>query len=48
MDTGGRLLKLEAPGQGLRVERGPELTEKKAAPAASKKKSPATTTKRSG
>jgi len=38
MDTGGRLLKLEAPGQGLRVERGPEVTEKKAAPAASKKK----------
>jgi len=45
MDTGGRLLKLEAPGQGLRVERGPEIVEKKAA-TTPKKKAP--TTKRSG
>jgi hypothetical protein len=43
MDSGGRLLKLEAPGQGLRVERGPEVTSAK--PAAKKKSS---TTKRSG
>ena len=42
MDTSGRLLKLEAPGQGLRVERGPEVTENKAAPAAGKKKSSTT------
>jgi hypothetical protein len=41
MDTSGRLLKLEAPGQGLRVERGPEIAEKKAAPAAAKKKTAA-------
>ena len=45
MDKNGRLLKLEAPGQGLRVERGPELSEKKAATVPKKK--PATA-KRSG
>jgi hypothetical protein len=28
MDDQGRLLKLEAPGQGLRVERGPEIAAK--------------------
>jgi hypothetical protein len=43
MDTSGRLLKLEAPGQGLRVERGPEITAKKTTPT----KKPATA-KRSG
>jgi hypothetical protein len=44
MDGEGRLWKLEAPGQALRVERGPEIKEKGAetpAPAAAKKKRPA-------
>jgi len=30
MDPSGRMMKLEAPGQGLRVERGPDLVEKTA------------------
>jgi len=48
MDTSGRLLKLEAPGQGLRVERGPEIGAKNAtaAPAPAPKKK--ATAKRSG
>jgi hypothetical protein len=50
LDKDGRLMKLEAPGQGLRVERGPDLDEKGAvvkAPAAHpKKKKP--TARRSG
>ena len=37
MDTGGRMMKLEAPGAGLRVERGPEIVEKKPAPATKKR-----------
>jgi hypothetical protein len=37
LDSSGRMVKLEAPGQGLRVERGPEITAKKPVPAAKKK-----------
>jgi len=47
MDAAGRLVKLEAPGQGLRVERGPEIGEKGAAPArSSAKRKPAPPKKR--
>lgn len=52
MDTEGRLWKLEAPGQALRVERGPEIKEKgaeapaPAAPAAKKKRPAPKGTKR--
>jgi hypothetical protein len=50
LDKDGRLMKLEAPGQGLRVERGPDLAEKGAAPARalSKKKKKRSTARRSG
>jgi hypothetical protein len=43
MDPDGRMWKLEAPGQGLRVERGPEIAQKGAAAAAAttKKRTPA-------
>ena len=44
MSSDGRMMKLEAPGAGLRVERGPEVSDKPAA--APKKKT--TTRKRSG
>jgi hypothetical protein len=46
MDEHGRLMKLEAPGQGLRVERGPEIAEKDAAPAKPAAKKPAVRPKR--
>ena len=36
VDKAGRMWKLEAPGQGLRVERGPDIQPKGAAPATSK------------
>lgn len=44
MGTDGRMMKLEAPGAGLRVERGPEISEKAPAKAGVKK----ATAKRSG
>jgi hypothetical protein len=47
VDKDGRMWKLEAPGQGLHVERGPDIAPKGAAPdskpAASTAKKPATT-----
>jgi len=36
VDKAGRMWKLEAPGQGLRVERGPDILPKGAAPASAK------------
>ncbi len=52
LDEEGRLLKLEAPGQGLRVERGPEIREKgsaaKPAAASTRKKKTARAGKATG